>query len=70
MSQPFDQKCVAGEPKKLYEGLYIEHVVSGLTSYTAYEFQVQSANDAGPIDFPVWVRAETTSDGITDRLLI
>ena len=62
-SQKFEQACVPGEPKKVYEGLYLELVVGDLSSYRAYEFQIQSANDAGPIDFPVWVRVETTSDG-------
>ena len=60
-SQKFDQTCIAGEPRKLYEGLYLEQVIGNLSSYTAYEFQIQSANDAGVIDFPVWVRAETLS---------
>ena len=68
MPQPYDQICVNGEPKKLYEGMYLEYVVGDLMSYTAYEFQVQSANDAGPIDFQVWVRAETTADGMSGFL--
>ena len=67
MQQPFDQTCINGEPRKVYEGMYLEYVVRDLSPYTAYEFQVQSANDAGPIDFPVWVRAETTADGTSNE---
>lgn len=52
----------------MYEGMYIEKVIGGLAPYTAYEFQILSTNDAGPIDFPVWVRAETASEGTVHYL--
>ncbi|XP_053408878.1 usherin-like [Mercenaria mercenaria] len=61
MAQPFKQSCNNGDPEIIYEGMFIEKVVSSLTPYTAYEFQVIPVNDAGPLDFPVWVRVETTS---------
>ncbi|XP_052767673.1 usherin-like isoform X2 [Mya arenaria] len=60
--QPFQQPCNPGDPTSVYEGMYIEKVVPGLTPYTAYEFQIQSVNDAGASDFPVWIRVETTTD--------
>lgn len=61
--QPYQQTCTIGDASIVYEGMYIEKVIAGLSPYTAYEFQIQSANDAGPIDFPVWVRVETKADG-------
>jgi len=61
--QPYQQSCTTGDPNIVYEGMYIEKVIHGLAPYTAYEFQIQSVNDAGPIDFPIWIRVETKSDG-------
>ncbi|KAH3846702.1 hypothetical protein DPMN_089004 [Dreissena polymorpha] len=61
-SQPFKQTCFTSDPSIVYEGMYIEKVIKGLAPYTAYEFQIQSANDAGSSDFPVWIRAETTAE--------
>jgi len=62
--QPFTSPpCIPGDPMTVYEGLYIEKVITGLAPYTAYEFQVQSVSEAGASDFPVWVRVETAADG-------
>jgi hypothetical protein len=62
MAQPFRQSCNNGDPQLVYEGMFIEKVIASLTPYSAYEFQVIPVNDAGPLDFPVWVRIETISE--------
>lgn len=64
MQQPFKQLCSQGDQETVYEGMFIEKVVTGLTPYMAYEFQVVPVNDAGAFDFPVWVRVETKSEGM------
>ncbi|XP_060070524.1 usherin-like [Ylistrum balloti] len=57
--QPFPQTCVVGDPSIAFDGLAIERAIVSLLPYTAYEFQIQAENEAGYVDFPTWVRAET-----------
>lgn len=64
MDQPFKQPCTTGDPIVAYTGLFIEKVISSLHPYTAYDFQILSVNDAGKLDFPVWVRVETKAAGL------
>ncbi|XP_041351149.1 usherin-like [Gigantopelta aegis] len=60
-AQPFEESCVPSDPVKVYEGLELTTSVSDLSPYVAYEFQLQTENNAGVVDFPTWVRAETTA---------
>jgi hypothetical protein len=50
------------DPVVVYEGLFIEKTITGLTPFTVYEFQVISVNDVGMSDYPVWIRVETKTD--------
>ncbi|XP_021347323.1 usherin-like [Mizuhopecten yessoensis] len=58
-NQPFPQTCVVGDPSIAFDGLAIERAIVSLLPYTAYEFQIQAENEAGYVDFPTWVWAET-----------
>ena len=62
-AQPYKQPCMPSDPVKVYEGLERAATVDKLSPYVAYEFQLQTENDAGMVDFPTWVRAETEAAG-------
>lgn len=57
--QPFLQTCVVGDVVRVYEGLVLDRIVSGLQPYAAYDFQVVSYNSAGSVENAAWTRAET-----------
>ncbi|KAL5008917.1 hypothetical protein ScPMuIL_014498, partial [Solemya velum] len=59
--QPFSQYCEVGAAETIYEGLLVKFMVTDLSPYTAFEFQVQAENDVGGVEVPIWVRVETNS---------
>ncbi|ESO94175.1 hypothetical protein LOTGIDRAFT_118598, partial [Lottia gigantea] len=60
-AQPYEESCVPGDSRKVYEGQELVTTVASLEPYTAYEYQLQAENQAGGVDFPTWVRVETAA---------
>lgn len=68
--QPFLQTCVMGDVVRVYEGLVLDRIVSGLQPYAAYDFQIVSYNSAGSVENAGWTRAETLQTSEHSRILI
>ena len=62
--QPFNVECQIGSSMSVFQGLALQHNVTGLKPYVAYAFLIQAYNQIGPVDFPVWTSTATLSAGM------
>ncbi|XP_064622303.1 usherin-like [Lineus longissimus] len=63
--QPFTEVCNVGSSVSVFQGLTLQHNVTGLKPYIAYGFLIQAYNQIGPVDFPVWTNTATLSKAPT-----